>query len=116
MRVVAPLLLLLAAAGPAPQGFNLQVPASPLIPLPPRPPVQVPKPGSLQAAPMPNRDLEGPTGPRADDSASVAPSLFNRSDQFRGDGYSRGSTNQTEVEKRVKPGAGINLRMPFSPN
>lgn len=65
-------------------------------------------------APVPNRDARAPTGPRVRrPDAEFSPSLFNRSDQFRGDGYSNGSTAQSEQEKRVRPGAGFNLRMPL---
>jgi hypothetical protein len=115
------LLLLVALAAPATaqqRGMNLTVPerGATLLPVPPRPPLTVPPASPFEPAPLPNRDLEAPSGPPASNAPTLSPSLFNRSDQYRGDGYSRGSTAQTEQERRVRPGAGFNLRMPFAPN
>ena len=108
------LLLPLMAAGPQ-QGITLQVPSNPLTPVPPRPPA-VPPPIGFQPAPLPNRDLDDVPAPRASNEPSVRPSLFNRNDTYRGDGFSKGSTATSEQERRVKPGVGFNLRMPFAPN
>ena len=101
----------LMAASPKPN-LSLEVPEhGSSLPLPAAP---APRP-QFQPAPLPNRDVEL-AAPRASDGPSVAPNLFTRSDQYRGDGFARGSTAQTEQEKRVKPGAGLSLHMPFSPN
>lgn len=120
IRVLALLLALPLAPAAAQQnrGLSLQVPANPgtLLPVPPRPLATTPPASPFEPAPLPNRNVESPSGPRASNAPSVAPSLFTRSDTYRGDGYSRGSTAQTEQERRVKPGAGFNLRVPFAPN
>ena len=112
--VIALLSVPLIAAAQPQRGLTLQVPqnSSPLLPVTPGAPAAAPR-TSYAPAPLPNRDLEL-QGPRASDGTSVAPSLFMRGDQYRGEGYSRGSTSQSELERRVKPGAGINLRMPLT--
>lgn len=116
----------LALAAPAlaqqqPRGFTLQAtPApSPLLPLPatPRQAARPPADGPVfEPAPTPDRDNTGPTGPRASNDPTLAPALFTRRNQYRGEGFSPGSTAQEEQERRVKPGAGFNLRMPLSPS
>ena len=116
-RWILPLLARpLLAASPPQRGLSLQVPppasSSTLLPLPPTPPARVPT-QTFDPAPLPNRDVDGPLAPRASGAPSVAPSLITRSDQYRGEGYSRGSTAQAEQERRLRPGAGFNLRMPF---
>ncbi len=67
-------------------------------------------------APTPNRDELPPSGPRASTAPTVGPGLFTRGQQYRGEGYSEGSTAQAEQEKRARPGAGFRLRMPLAPN
>ena len=105
-------------AAPQQRGLSLEVPpnAGPLLPVPPRPPALAPPASPFEPAPLPNREVEGPSGPRATNAPTIAPSLFNRTDQYRGEGYSRGSTAQAEQERRVRPGAGFNLKVPFAPN
>ncbi len=97
--------------------LNLQATpqGSPLFPLPPTPPRGGPTGStpSYDPAPTPNRDIDAPQGPRASNSAELAPSLFTRSQQYRGEGYSRGSSAQAEQERRALPGAGFKLRMPL---
>lgn len=118
MRTVLAILALLSLMAAAPQqGITLQVPANPLAPtpVPPRPPLVRPTTG-LQPAPLPNRDIDDAPVPKTTNQPSIAPSLFNRSDTYRGEGFSKGSTATTEQERRVRPGVGFNLRMPFSPN
>lgn len=104
----------LAAAGPQQQGMSLQVPANPLTPIPPRPPANPPPATRFQPAPLPNRDIDDLPAPQASNQPSLRPSLFNRTDTYRGDGFSKGSTASSEQERRVKPGVGFNLKMPFS--
>lgn len=116
LRLCLPLLMLpVLAAGPH-RGIQLEVPqqGSPL-PSPPRPPRILP-PSAYQPAPLPNRNLDAPRGPRASNETTVAPSLFNRTDTYRGEGFAPGSSASAEQDRRVRPGAGINLRMPFAPN
>ena len=65
---------------------------------------------------MPNRDAGLPSGPRVRrPDAELSPTLLNRSEQYRGDGFSNGSTAQAEQERRIRPGAGFNLKMPLQP-
>jgi hypothetical protein len=94
--------------------LQAQPPASPLLPIPSAPRAS-PAPREFQPAPLPNRDYEAPAGPRASNSAQVTPGLFTRRELYRGEGFSRGSTSEADTERRVKPGAGFNLRMPLQP-
>jgi len=80
------------------------------------PPAAGPPPGAFQPAPTPNRDFEAPVGPRAGNAPQVGPGIFTRKELYRGEGFARGSTSETEVEKRVRPGAGFSLRMPLQQN
>lgn len=108
------LLATLLSVGPAMAQSSLRKPTD-LLPLSPFQ-MQMPAPAGpvFTPAPVPNRDARAPISPRARrPDAEFSPGLFNRSDQFRGDGYSTGSTAQSEQEKRVRPGAGFNLRMPL---
>ena len=111
LAAIAPLLM----AATRDRELNLQVPASPSGL--PRPPVgsSAGPPPRFQPAPTPNRDVEL-APPPASTAPSLAPTLFTRPDQYRGDGFNKGSTAQSEQEKRVKPGAGLSLHMPLSPN
>ncbi len=97
--------------------LNLQATpqGSPLLPLPPTPPRSAPTgPGPrYDLAPTPNREIDAPQGPRASNSPELAPSLFTRGQQYRGEGYSQGSSAQAEQERRALPGAGFKLRMPL---
>lgn len=114
--VIAPLLLLSMPAWPQHRGLNLQATPqrSPLLPLPPAPPSSGPSSmPDYDLAPTPNRDLDAPSGPRASKNPELAPSLFTRSEQYRGEGYSAGSSAQSEQERRLRPGAGFKLRMPL---
>jgi len=106
------------AASPGRQQLSLAVPSdpSPLLPVSPSPLSLGPKPGpTFEAAPLPNRDLAGPSSARDNGAPSFGPSLFTTRNQYRGDGFSPGSTAQSEQEKRMKPGAGFSLKMPFTP-
>lgn len=115
-RALLPLVLVWPLAAAAqPHSLNLQATphASPLIPLPPTPPATMPGGSRYDAAPLPNRDLDAPLGPRTGTAPELAPGLFTRSHQYRGDGFSAGSSAQSEQERRARPGAGFKLRMPL---
>jgi hypothetical protein len=103
LMAAAPLQRPLTLGAPDDGGFSLSAPAAPAG-VPP-----------FQPAPLPNRDLSTPQGPRASNEPSLAPTLFTTRTQFRGDGFSPGSTAQSEQEHRLKPGAGFSLHMPLSP-
>jgi hypothetical protein len=116
--IMAPLLPVLLSSVPAlPQhrGLNLQAspPSSPLLPLPPAPPGAKRSRPNYDVAPTPNRDLDAPTGPRANAAPELEPGLFTRGQQYRGEGYSSGSSAQAEQERRIRPGAGFKLHLPF---
>ncbi len=116
MAPLLPALLLPAPALPQHRGLNLQAtPPSLPLPLPPTPPLGgAPGTGpNYDLAPTPNRDLEVPAGPRAKAAPQLAPGLFTRSEQYRGEGFSAGSTAQAEQERRIRPGAGLKLRLPL---
>lgn len=116
MRPVLLLMAILPLAAASPQqGITLQVPSNPLTPIPPRPPATPPTAG-FQPAPLPNRDIEDAPPAKAGTEPSLRPSLFTRTDTYRGEGFSKGSTANTEQERRLKPGVGFNLKMPLSPN
>ncbi len=99
------------------RGLNLQATphGSPLLPVPPAPPRGGPSQSlpNYDPAPTPNRDLDGPRAPRASNSPELAPGLFTRGEQYRGEGYSPGSSAQAEQDRRARPGAGFKLRMPL---
>jgi hypothetical protein len=82
--------------------------------VPPEPPAAGP-PSRFQPAPTPNREVEL-TKPKASNATTVGPSLFTRPDEYRGDGFNKGSTVQSEQERRGKPAAGFSLHMPLAPN
>ena len=117
LHALAAAILAIPLLAAAPQrGLSLQVPGD-ASPLPgSNAPATPPPPPKYRPAPLPNRDLEAPNGPRAKTDASVAPSLITRGDTYRGEGFSKGSSPQNEQERRVKPGAGFNLTVPFAPN
>jgi len=115
--LLIPLVLPLMAAAPGRQQLSLAVPndPSPLTPVSPSPLSLTPRSGpTYEVAPLPNRDVSGPRT-RASNAPSLAPSLFATPNQYRGDGFAPGSTAQSEQEKRMKPGAGFSLTMPFAP-
>ncbi|MBC7800421.1 MAG: hypothetical protein H7Z10_07355 [Gemmatimonadaceae bacterium] len=116
--VLLGLTVLLPAAAQAQQqrGLNLQAvpPGSALLPVPLTPPRVAPQSDrSYDLAPTPNRDLYAPLGPRASGAPELAPSLFTRGRQYRGEGFSEGSTAQSAQDNKAQPGAGFRLRMPL---
>ncbi len=125
-RIVAALMVgaLLPSPGWAERrGLNLQATPqnSALLPAPPAPPRGTPTQPKGQprpnydVAPTPNRDIDGPQAPRAGNSPELAPGLFTRGQQYRGEGYSPGSSAQSAQERRAQPGAGFKLRLPLQP-
>lgn len=102
------------AAAPQQRGLITAVPPGPIADRPPGP--AAPSPNRFQPAPTPNRDVEAPFGGPGSNQPSVSPTLINRRDTYRGEGFSRGSSPSEEQDKKVRPGAGFNFRMPFAPN
>ena len=105
-------LLAPAAMAAAPRGSI--VPGTPMpsfAPPPARPDPTAAPPGYV-TAPTPNQDAFGPTT-RQSSETSVAPGLFTRRDQYRGEGLSPSSSTQADQDRRAKPGAGIKFNMPL---
>lgn len=69
---------------------------------------------AFEPAPMPDHDLFAPVQ-RASEDPHVTPNVFmpGGPTQFRGDGYSPGSTAQSYETRHVLPGAGLNLEVPL---
>ncbi|MDT7950795.1 MAG: hypothetical protein RQ966_04750 [Acetobacteraceae bacterium] len=109
------LALPLIAAGPLQRPLTLAVPAPGAFSLDPPPAAAPAKAPSFQPAPLPNRNLSSPPSERESNEPSLAPTLFTSREQFRGDGFSPGSTAQSEQERRLKPAAGFSLHMPLAP-
>ena len=110
----AALALPLMAAGPLDRPLSLAIPRDGGFTLLQPVPKAASRGPTFQPAPLPNRDLSKPAPERATSEPSLAPTLFTSRSQFRGDGFSQGSTAQGEQEKKIKPGAGFSLHMPFS--
>ncbi len=112
-----PLALPLMAASP-PRQLSLGVPSDNFT-LPAQSPSfslgSASRKARFEPAPLPNRDLSAPRQAIRPAEPSLAPTLFTQSEQFRGDGFSRGSTAQSEQERRLRPGAGFALHMPLQP-
>ena len=112
-----PALVLLGAAGPdrGQSGFLFLAPTTaPMVAaIAPGPTT----PQGLAPAPVPDHDASAPIAkPGKARDQEVVPTLFTSKSQYRGDGFDRGSTNQAEREKKMKPGAGLTLRMPLQPS
>ena len=67
---------------------------------------------NLEPAPLPDPDMFAPTQ-RADTDPRLEPALFNKQNQFRGDGFAPGSTSQSYEERHYMPPAGLNLLVPL---
>lgn len=117
--IIALILLMPSPGWAQRRGLNLQATpqGSPLLPVPPAPPsASPPPPGpNYDVAPTPNRELAAPLGPRASTAPELEPGIFTRGNQYRGEGYSAGSSAQSEQERRARPGAGFKLRLPLQP-
>lgn len=112
-RAFVPIVALLVM-GAAPSGSFVTATPMPDFAPPPRRPLQgrtTATPG-YDTAPTPNQDAFAPTA-RASRESSLAPGLFTRRDQYRGEGLSAASSAQTEQDRRVKPGAGFKLSVPL---
>ncbi len=109
--LLAALTPLLIAASPQ-RGLVLEA-APPVVPPPGLPASPAtPAPHRFEPAPLPNRDLSAPLGPRATNDPQFGPKLFHRQDQYRGEGIDPRSSAQAAEERRLLPGAGFNLRIP----
>lgn len=73
------------------------------------PPANAP---NYEPAPVPDENLYAPQKAASEDP-ELRPALFRPRTQFRGNGFSPGSTSQSYEERRVIPGAGVNLSVPL---
>lgn len=104
----------LMAASPHRQ-FTLAVPAEGTLTLPTGQQAFSSRRPAYEPAPLPNRDLAAPRAPARPAESSLSPTLFTQREQFRGDGFSAGSSPQNEQERRLRPAAGFSLHMPLQP-
>ncbi len=106
---------LLAAAPQQQRGFALAVPSTldPLAPFVSAAPAAPPSSSAYTPAPLPNRDASLPL-PAASNEPHVAPNLFTRPNQYRGDGFTVDSTSQGAEERNNKPSAGFSLHIPMT--
>ena len=111
-KIYLPFVALLAMGAAPPSGFITATPM-PNFPATRRsPPPTASTPPGYTSAPTPDQDSFAPQS-KASNDTSVAPGLFTRSDQYRGEGISAASSAQTEQDRKAKPGAGIKLSMPL---
>ncbi len=110
--------VLAAATTPPPGGISLDVPRS--YPFTATVPAPAPNPSRsagpvYEPAPLPNPNVAPPS--RADSGGpAISPSLFNRPDQFRGDAFTKGDSNQGTQNRNLKPSPGLSLTMPLTPD
>ena len=106
--------LVLMAAAPLPRTYDLRFSTdAPSLTVPTAPVISRAAKPDFDAAPTPNRDVFAPSGPAASNNAYLAPGVFARGQQNRGEGFLPGSTAQTDQDRRAMPGAGFNLKMPL---
>lgn len=80
-----------------------------VLPVPPIPPD---RPMALEAAPVPNSFLRGPIDAQPT-RAELSPTLMGPTYTYQGEGFMRGSTIQSEQNRKSQPAAGINLTVPL---
>jgi hypothetical protein len=61
---------------------------------------------------MPDEDIYAPA-PVEDDKGKLAATLYQPKDQFRGDGFFRGSTSQSVIERNLKPAPTLLMKVPL---
>ena len=65
-----------------------------------------------QAAPMPDEDVDAPNT-AGKPTAQVGPRMISPKAMFQGEGYSRGSDQESSLDARKNPAAGLGLNMPL---
>ena len=110
IRFALPFLASFAAAAAAPP--NSFSNSTPMPSFTVKPQKLVPNAQGFDAAPIPNQDAFAPTT-RATSDASIAPNVFTRKDQYRGESIQPNSSAQTQEDRKALPGAGFSLRMPL---
>ncbi len=111
LGTVLPLLALFAMGAAPRSSFVTATPMPDFSPPPKAPPPATVPPGFV-TAPTPDQDAFSPTS-RASHDASLAPGVFTRRDQYRGEGLSGASSSQVQQDRKALPGAGIKLSMPL---
>lgn len=92
------------AAGPARQN------AAEVLPLPPIPPDSM---SNSEPAPVPDSGVRGPVALQVPRGAELTPTMMGPKYTYQGEGFLRGSTVQSEQNRKVKPAAGFNLTVPL---
>lgn len=92
------------AAGPARQN------TAEVLPLPPIPPEL---PTNSEPAPMPNSAARGPIELQVPRGAELSPTMMGPKYTYQGEAFLRGSTVQSEQNRKVRPAAGLNLTVPL---
>ena len=107
--------ILAGAAGP--RSMSLRVTPDPLaVAAPSRPAPVAAAPGPVfEPAPLPNADIGAPDNSDSGSGTQFSPMLLHRRDAFRGDGFSPGSTVESNENRNLQPGAGFRLSMPLQP-
>ena len=80
-------------------------------------PVAQPQPklsvsGAFQPAPMPDPDVDPPSGASSARGASLTPALFSHKEEFAGDGFAAASDADHGLDHRRAPAAGLNWSVP----
>ena len=101
--------LLIAASLTMAAGPNRQNSAGEL-PLPPIPPDIA---TSSEPAPVPNNAVNGPVALQVPRGPELTPTIMGPKYTYQGEGFLRGSTVQSEQNRKVRPAAGLNLTVPL---
>ncbi len=114
--VLAGSALLLAAAGKPDPHLSVQI--ADTGPFAAKPAAPAPKPASsqplasLEAAPVPNLNLEAPPGAAAAPTAQLNPALLSQKAVFDGNAFNSTSSQEQALLDRDRPAAGISLSVP----
>ena len=91
------------AAGPVRNDFET-------LPLPPIPPDIS---SNSEPAPVPNIAARGPMELQVPRGPEVTPTMMTPRYTYQGEAFLRGSTNQVEQNRKLRPAAGLNLTVPL---
>ena len=68
--------------------------------------------GAFQPAPMPDPDVDPPSGGGSARGASLTPAIFSHKEEFAGDGFAAASDADHGLDHRRAPAAGLNWSVP----
>jgi hypothetical protein len=106
MRRLSFLLLAACITGAAGPARN----ASETLPVPPIPPDIS---SDSEPAPMPNFAARGPMDLQVPRGPELTPTMMGPKYTYQGEAFLRGSTNQVEQNRKLRPAAGLNLTVPL---